>query len=74
MDVTGLTIGTMYYFTISATNLITEGPKSAQSAILAAEVPSAPAAPIVAAQSSTSITISWVAPNNKGSTVIDYQV
>lgn len=26
MDVTGLTIGTMYYFTVSATNLIGEGP------------------------------------------------
>jgi hypothetical protein len=36
MDVTGLTIGTMYYFTVSATNLIGEGPKSGQTAILAA--------------------------------------
>jgi len=64
MDVTGLSIGTMYYFTVSATNLIGEGPQSTQEAILAAEKPSAPAAPIIAAQSSTSITISWVAPNN----------
>jgi hypothetical protein len=49
MDITGLTIGTIYYFTVSATNLIGEGPPSTKTAILAAEVPATPAAPIVAA-------------------------
>jgi hypothetical protein len=74
MDVTGLTIGTMYYFAVSATNLINEGPKSASTPILAAQVPATPAAPIVATQTASSITISWTAPNNMGSTVTDYQV
>jgi hypothetical protein len=47
MDVTGLTIGTLYYLTVSATNLIGVGAQSDHTAILAATVPATPAAPIV---------------------------
>lgn len=74
MDVTGLTIGTLYYLTVSATNLIGVGAQSAHTAILAATVPATPAAPIVSSQAASAITISWTAPNSMGSTVTDYQV
>ena len=37
-------------------------------------MPSAPDTPIVASQTSNSLTISWTAPNGQGSPVTDYQV
>lgn len=73
-QVTGLTNSHEYNFKVSAHNQVGEGPQSDSEAILAATVPEAPAEPITSAQTSSSVTISWVEPLNNGSNIDDYKV
>ena len=71
---TGLTNSQEYSFRVSAHNQVGEGPLSDSEAILAATKPEPPAEPITSAQTSSSVTISWVEPLNNGSNIFDYKV
>jgi hypothetical protein len=72
---TGLTTGGSFYFKVSAVNEIGDGALSLSSSkIVAALVPSQPATPTLVSQSPTAISISWVAPNNGGSSITAYLV
>ncbi|MCX2750522.1 fibronectin type III domain-containing protein, partial [Arthrobacter sp. MI7-26] len=75
--VTGLTNGTAYTFTVTATNAIGTSPASAASApvtpVAAATAPAAPTG-VRATAGDASATVSWTAPNNGGSPIISYAV
>ena len=71
--VTGLTAGTGYTFTLSATNANGTSPASASSASVApAAAPTTMAAPTSAALTTSSLTVNWVAPSNNGSAITSY--
>jgi predicted RNA-binding protein with TRAM domain len=74
--VTGLTNGTTYTFTVSATSAVGTGPASAPSNAVtpsAALVPSAPTG-VVAIAGAASASVSWSAPATGGSSVSSYTV
>jgi hypothetical protein len=74
-SVTGLTPGDTYTFTVAAINIVGTGNFSAASTgLLVNAVPGTPAAPTAAGASSTSITVTWVAPTDTGTAIIGYQV
>ena len=72
--VTGLTNGTSYTFTVTATNAVGTGPASAASApAIPANVPTAPGAPTSVKASSNlnaSSAVSWTAPSSTGGSAI----
>jgi len=74
----GLTAGTSYTFTVTATNAIGTGPASSQASATAATVPDAPGAvtgtdvPNIAYLSPPQVTVSWSAPATGGSPVTGY--
>jgi prepilin-type N-terminal cleavage/methylation domain-containing protein len=70
----GLTNGTSYTFTVTATNAIGTGPSSAPSnAVTPATVPGAPTGVSGSAASATSANITWSAPaSNGGSAITNY--
>lgn len=70
----GLTSGATYKFYVTAKNSIGESAQSTILTVIAASVPSAPAGLYVITQSSTEITIGWVAPSNGGNPITDYIV
>lgn len=70
----GLTSGATYKFYVTAKNSIGESAQSNILTVIAASVPSAPAGLYVISQSSTEITIGWVAPSNGGNPITDYIV
>ncbi|MFN8040872.1 MAG: fibronectin type III domain-containing protein, partial [Acidimicrobiales bacterium] len=73
-DVTGLSDGTAYTFTVLATNGVGPGPESPQSdAVTTPSVPSAPAKPTATA-GNTKATVTWTAPANGGSAITGYTV
>jgi titin len=73
-DVTGLTNGTAYTFTVKATNGVGSGADSTASlAATPATVPAAPAAPSVV-KGDAKVTVTWVAPANNGSAILSYTV
>src|ERR1019366_1564897 len=74
-DVTGLTNGTVYTFTVAATNLIGTGPPSAASnSVTPATVPGAPTIGTATA-GNASATVNWSAPSsNGGSPVTGYVI
>ena len=74
MQISGLTNGDMYYFKVTATNLVGESSDSSPTSALAAVTPSAPSMPQIVSQTSTQITFSWFEPSNGGSNIDDYQV
>ncbi len=73
--VTGLTNGTEYTFTVSATNVAGIGPSSVASLpVTPATIPDAPTTPIAAA-GNAQVSLSWTAPGWNGGTIItDYVV
>jgi Domain of unknown function (DUF4082)/Fibronectin type III domain len=72
--VTGLTNGTAYTFTVTATNAVGTGPASAASgAVTPASPPAAPTAASGAAGNAAA-TVSWTAPANGGSAILGYTV
>ena len=74
--VTGLTDGTAYTFTVSATNGVGTGPASAASNSVTPVAPTAPAAPtgVSATAGNQSATVTWTAPPNGGSPITMYTV
>ena len=74
--VTGLTNGTTYTFTVTATNAVGTGPVSAPSNAVTPAGATAPAAPIGASAlpGSGSATVSWTAPADGGSPITLYTV
>ena len=70
----GLSVGTSYTFTVTATNSIgTSSPSGASGAVTPATAPSSPNAP-TAVSSNGGATISWSAPANNGSAITGYSV
>ncbi len=72
----GLTNGTTYTFTVSATNAVGTGPASAASNAVTPSAPTAPAAPtaVTATPANASATVAWSAPANNGSPIASYTV
>jgi hypothetical protein len=75
-DVTGLTDGTAYTFTVRATNGVATGPASAASGVITPVAPAVPAAPngVIATAGRGSATVSWTAPADGGSPITIYTV
>ncbi|WP_215279567.1 fibronectin type III domain-containing protein [Arthrobacter sp. GN70] len=75
--VTGLTNGTAYTFTVTATNAVGTSPASAASApvtpMAAATAPAAPTG-VAATAGNGSAVVSWTAPSNGGSAITSYAV
>ena len=75
--VPGLTDGTTYTFTVSATNALGTGPPSAPSnpvtPTVAAVPPGTPFG-VTATAGTGSVTVSWAAPSDGGSTITSYTV
>jgi Fibronectin type III domain len=72
--ITGLTNGTSYTFAVTATNGVGTGPASGVSnAVTPAGEPDAPAS-VSATAGNSSATVTWIAPNDNGSTITGYTV
>jgi putative cell wall-binding protein len=72
--VSGLTNGTAYAFTVTATNGVGTGSASAPSnSVTPATVPGAPTG-VVATRGNTQATVSWTAPASGGSSITGYTV
>ena len=74
--VTGLTNGTAYTFTVSATNANGAGPASSPTSAVTPSAPTVPGTPtgVSAAGGNGSAVVSWTAPNNGGSAITSYTV
>ena len=70
--VTGLIPGEQYHFTVYAHNAMGDGPAAVVD-FTAADVPAAPTA-VAVKRGDESATVSWQPPNDRGSTVLGYQV
>ena len=72
--VTGLTNGTSYTFTVTATNSIgTSTASSASAAVVPAGKPGTPTAPSATANNAAAA-VSWTAPSNNGDAITGYDV
>ena len=69
-----LTADVIYTFKVTARNLVGLGADSSELSVRAAAKPGVPAAPATTVNTNVSVTISWVAPSNGGSAIIDYIV
>ena len=70
----GLTYGTPYFYKVSASNAVGEGPRSGE--MSSTPTATAPAAPnlIDAISWDKRVTVDWSVPDNGGSAIIDYKV
>ena len=71
--VTGLSNGTSYTFTVTATNNFGSTTSAPSSAVTPATIPGTPNAP-TATRGDTSVSLSWTAPSNGGSAITDYLI
>lgn len=71
--VTGLSNGTSYTFTVTATNNFGSTTSAPSSAVTPAVAPSTPGAP-TPTRGDTSVSLSWTAPSNGGSAITDYLI
>ena len=69
---TGLTNGTSYFYKVTAVNGIGEGPLSGEVSAVPATTPGIPVP--VATPGNASVSLSWPAPLNNGSTITSYKV
>jgi len=79
VTVAGLTNGTVYTFTVAATNLTGTGSPSAPSNSVTPTAPTAPTAPaaptgVTAAPGNARATVTWTSPSNGGSAITSYTV
>jgi hypothetical protein len=76
VTVNGLTNGTSYTFTVTATNANGTGPASSPSNAVTPTGSTVPGAPtgVSATGGDTAATVTWTAPNNGGSTITSYTV
>jgi Domain of unknown function (DUF4082)/Fibronectin type III domain/Bacterial Ig domain len=74
--VSGLTNGTSYTFTVTATNAVGSGPASAASVAVTPKAPTIPAAPtgVLARAGNASAVVSWTAPSDGSSAITSYTV
>ncbi|MFH5880521.1 fibronectin type III domain-containing protein [Arthrobacter sp. NA-172] len=74
--VTGLSNGTAYTFTVTATNAVGTSTASTSSAPVTPTAPTAPSAPtgVTATAGNASAVVSWTAPANGGSAITSYTV
>jgi hypothetical protein len=74
--ISGLTNGTAYTFTVSATNAVGTGPASAASNSVTPSAPTAPAKPtaVTGTPGNASATVTWSAPANDGSPITGYTI
>ncbi|MGN6750965.1 MAG: DUF4082 domain-containing protein, partial [Intrasporangium sp.] len=76
-NITGLTNGTAYTFTVTATNAVGSGPESsASNAVTPTSGATVPGTPtnVTATAGNASATVSWTAPSNGGSTITGYTI
>ena len=71
--VTGLSNGTPYTFTVTATNNFGSTTSAPSSAVTPAIAPSTPGAP-TPTRGDTQVSLTWTAPSNGGSAITDYLV
>ena len=69
-----LTPGYNYQFAVTAINQVGTSDCSDTITVMAASAPSAPSSFSTDAQSTTSITISWVEPDDGGTSITDYEI
>ncbi|GII21788.1 fibronectin type III domain-containing protein [Planosporangium mesophilum] len=75
LDVTGLTNGQTYTFTVYAVNAKGSGPKRAANPVVpTAEVPDAPTSATAADNKDGTVTVTWPAANGQGRKVVRYLV
>jgi hypothetical protein len=72
--VTGLTNGTAYTFTVTATNDAGTGVPSARSNAVTPQAPSSPPRDVVATAANASADVTWIAPADPGAAPITYTV
>jgi hypothetical protein len=74
ITVTGLTNGTSYTFTVIATNSVGDSvASSSSSAVTPFTIPAAPTSLLLSSSTSSSVTITFTAGNNGGSTITNYK-
>ena len=66
--------GLVYKFKVLATSAVGDSSLSDQVTIKAAQKPDAPSLPTLVNQSSTEITINWLAPHDNFDSILDYKV
>jgi titin len=73
-EITGLSNGTSYTFTVTATNIDGTGPASSHSgSVIPSTVPDAPTG-ASATPGNQSATVSWTVPNDQGRSILSYTV
>jgi hypothetical protein len=74
--IAGLTSGTSYTFTVTASNAVGVGPASEHSNAVTPTAPTAPAAPteVIATAGEGNATVTWAAPASGGSAITQYTI
>jgi hypothetical protein len=74
-DDTGVSVGTTYYYEVSAVNSVGEGPRSNEASATPTPAPTVPAAPSLSTSAGPGVAhLTWTAPSNGGSPITSYNV